>query len=357
MKLYTPNFIEMDKLVEQGYLKKVIFPCRKLVLFDYTDKCTYERKWTNHTLNNRGNVYEISTGKIVARSFPKFFNWSEHNKEDQKRFLSCNSFTTSTKKDGSLGVVYFYNGEWRVNTRGSFTSEQAIKGKSLLRRVSVDRLDKDQTYLVEILYPENRIVVDYNGYEGLCLLASFNTQTGKEVFYIKPSKDLTLLFHCEAEVECFNSIQEVISKLDTLPYNEEGYVVRFSNGERVKFKGKEYIEMHRIITNTSPLSLWENMSKGRVDRKLLESIPEEFLDKYINIAKTLEDKYLEILNEATDTTNSIAKICNDNRKEIGLYLSKNNIEYSQLVFPIFLEKFEHIEKIIMQKIRPTGNII
>jgi hypothetical protein len=37
------------------------------------------------------------------------------------------------------------------------------------------------TYLFEIIYPENRIVVDYNGEERLVLLGIINTETGEEL--------------------------------------------------------------------------------------------------------------------------------------------------------------------------------
>jgi RNA ligase len=354
MKPYTPNFTEMNKLVEQGYLKQVISPCGNLVLFDYTDKCTYEHKWTKHTKNNRGTIYERYTGKVVSRPFVKFFNMVELSVGVQRNLLKSTSFKVLEKLDGSMIQAFYYNYKWNFATRGSFTSDQAKKAEEIaLSKYSYQfsHINKDYTHLFEVIYPENRIVVDYKDVTDIILTAIFHTKTGEE-----PDIDVTNCFTKCKKYE-FNSIQEVIAKLDTLPYNEEGYVVRFSNGERVKFKGKEYVEMHRIVTNTSPLSLWENMSNGKVDRKLLESIPEEFSARYVDIAKQLEKRYKEVLNEVKDTTKSIALICNNDRKEIGLYLSRNEVEYSQLVFPIFLGKSEAIEKLVMREIRPTGNIL
>lgn len=355
MKPYTPNFIEMDNLVEQGYLKQVISPCGNLVLFDYTDKTTYERKWTKHTKNNRGTIYERYTGKVVSRPFGKFFNMGELPVSKQRNLLKSKSFTVLEKLDGSMIQAFYYNDKWNFATRGSFTSDQARKAEEIYLdnyTSSLSTLRKDVTFLFEVIYPENRIVVDYKDTTDIRLTAIFHTESGEELMV---NYGNNLLPTCNKYE--FTSIQEVIVKLDTLPYNEEGYVVRFSNGERVKFKGKEYVEMHRIVTNTSPLSLWENMSNGKVDRKLLESIPEEFSARYVDIAKQLEKRYKELLNEATDTTKSIALICNNDRKEIGLYLSRNEVEYSQLVFPIFLGKSEAIEKLVMREIRPKGNII
>lgn len=36
MNTYVPNFKEMNKLVEEGYLKKTISPCKRLMLYDYS---------------------------------------------------------------------------------------------------------------------------------------------------------------------------------------------------------------------------------------------------------------------------------------------------------------------------------
>ena len=58
-------------------------------------------------------------------------------------------------------------------TRWSFTSEQAIRGMEILKRnyPVFDKVwMKEYAYLVEIIYPENRIVVDY-GKEKITLLS------------------------------------------------------------------------------------------------------------------------------------------------------------------------------------------
>lgn len=51
----------------------------------------------------------------------------------------------------------------------------------------------------------------------------------------------------------------MFQKLAILPFNEEGYVVKLHSNMRVKFKGEEYVEMHRIISGLSPLIIWERM--------------------------------------------------------------------------------------------------
>lgn len=348
--MYQPNFKEMDELVEQGYLKKQISPCCKLILYDYTDKTTYERYWNEHTINNRGMVYELSTGKVVARPFPKFFNWSELDKKEQQRLLSLNSFTATSKEDGSLGIIYFYDGEWRVNTRGSFNSDQAIKAKSMLKNM-MKHAYKSLTYLVEIIYPENRVVVDYGSFEGLIQIGTYETSTGREI-YTSGSP-----FDDSASIAYFNNIEELQSYIKTLTYNEEGYVVRFSDGTRVKFKGDEYLKMHRIVTRLSPLVLWENMKDGEVDKSFLMSIPEEFRKEYEEIAHLLKVKYNNELDHIYQSYLELSCRLNLNTaKELGIFLKNNPSDYSSAYFEL-LKGRPIPDKLIMKIIRPKNNQI
>jgi RNA ligase len=42
--------------------------------------------------------------------------------------------------DGSLGILFNYKGEWVLATRGSFTSDQSVKGTELLQKYDYNRL-------------------------------------------------------------------------------------------------------------------------------------------------------------------------------------------------------------------------
>jgi RNA ligase len=56
------------------------------------------------------------------------------------------------KMDGSLLIVFWYEGKWIVATRGSFTSDQAIKGVELLKKYNTDIMFRHLTYCFEIIY-------------------------------------------------------------------------------------------------------------------------------------------------------------------------------------------------------------
>ena len=165
---------ELERYNKEGLLHKQTHPNFDLTIWNYSPRVQYERLWDNITLQCRGLVTN-SNGEIVARPFKKFFNYEEHKPED----IPNENYEVYEKMDGSLGILFYYN-EWILATRGSFTSPQAIKGKELLEKYDYNRLDKNYTYLFEIIYPENRIVCDYD-FEDLVLLGIIHTKTGDEV--------------------------------------------------------------------------------------------------------------------------------------------------------------------------------
>lgn len=357
--MYKPNFKRLDELTEEGYLRKVISPCGKLMLYNYTDKCTYEKKWNKHTLNARGTVYEIATGKVVARSFGKFFNFGELATSKQRSILKQTNFETYEKMDGSLGIVYYYDGEWRVNTRGSFTSDQAVKGKELLKKYNIDGVvSEDVTLLVEIIYPENKIIVNYGDQEELVLLAGYKKD--EECMGISDFDSL-LTGMVVAPSKHFSSIQELQEHLETLDHTEEGYVVRLENGERVKFKSAEYLKVARIMNHLSPLSLWKATEDGKVKVDYLEQLPEEFREEVDKLTTELEASYSRQksahFSDYEFCIKQIGGLDTENlRKEIGLFCKENNLQ-SSAIFAILDNKLEVLDRIIMRETRPDNNKI
>lgn len=357
MKKYEPNFKRLDELTTEGYLRKVISPCGRLMLYNYTDKCTYEGKWSKHTLNARGTVYELSTGRVVARAFPKFFNFSELQPIKQKMVLKSQSFETFEKMDGSLGIVYYYDGEWRVNTRGSFKSDQAVKGKQMLDVMLQQGLlvNEDCTFLVEIIYPQNKIIVNYGQEEKLTLLACFSTEDGTE---LKLNYNFELIFDNAyftlPEKSDFNSITTLQSHLATLDHTEEGYVVRLEDGSRVKFKSKAYLDVARLKGNMTPLAFWKCMEMGKVKVDFIEQLPEEFREEADKLMKQIEEKYRHLSMQLSIEFKANFISESTTRKDIGI-ISKEKGLNSGAMFAILDGKVDVLDKIVMKNIRPFAN--
>jgi RNA ligase len=279
----------LEEYYEEGWLIKQTHPTLPLTIWNYSQKTQYEGKWDEITLRCRGLVTD-DEGNIVARPFKKFFNIEEakHN--------ATKEFDVYEKMDGSLGIFFYFKGEPVFASRGSFTSEQAIKGTELLDKYNWERgTYEGYTYMFEILYPENRIVVDYGEEEKLVVLGVINTTTGEDCKFD------------EMESEGFNIVKKYhtiknYEHLKSLNWeNKEGFVVKFENGDRCKIKFEDYLRLHKIMTEISTKSVWECLSKGDDIYEMLKDVPDEFfkgIDAYIEELKS-EYKSIEVKTSAT----------------------------------------------------------
>ena len=114
----------LNKYIEDGWIIKNDHPSLDISIYNYSPSAQYENKWDDVIRMCRGLVLD-KEGNVVAKTFPKFHNMEEHDPKD----IPNEPFDVYEKYDGSLGIVFFYKGEWHVATRGSFISDQAVKGK------------------------------------------------------------------------------------------------------------------------------------------------------------------------------------------------------------------------------------
>jgi len=272
---------KLEQYSRTGHLFKQVHRTLPLSIWNYTPEVQYGQLWDEITLQCRGLVTD-DEGNVVARPFKKFFNIEEG------KHTPTEEFEVFEKMDGSLGIVFKYNGEVIYATRGSFTSDQSkwmanYGNKNNFKDILVEGF----TYLFEIIYPENRIVVNYNGEEKLVLLGIINTETGEEV----PHNDLFEGFDVVKKYDGIRDYSELKGKVDN---NAEGFVVRFSNGDRMKIKGEEYLRLHKIMTNVSTTGVWELLSNGGDVNEFLKDVPDEFYKKVKEYADRLNYGHYQV---------------------------------------------------------------
>jgi RNA ligase len=290
--------IEILKKYEgDGLLYRQLHQTLDLGIWNYSEKVQYEGLWDDITLMCRGLVTN-SEGVIVARPFRKFFNIEEG------RHTPTEQFNVYEKMDGSLGILFFYNDVWVLATRGSFTSDQAVKGFEMLNNYEYEKLHKDYTYLFEIIYEENRIVVKYS-FEDLVLLGMIETKTGYEVDLYGEGNDIrlkNLISNIGIKVvRKYDGIKDYSLLKGMIGDDEEGFVVQFSNGDRMKVKGEEYLRLHKIMTNVSTTAIWEMLSEGKDVMELLKDVPDEFYNKIKLYVSSLNYGYYQYWNQLGKT--------------------------------------------------------
>ena len=236
-----------------------------LSILNYTPRAQYSGAWNTVTRQCRGLILDGS--RVVARGLPKFFN---HGQPEADRIELCERVVVMDKVDGSLGVIYPVDGGWRVATRGSFTSPQAVEGTKMLDALGYAP-PAGLTVLVEIVYPENRIVLDYGQRRALVLLGAVEIATGASVFPDDPRLDAWP----GERVEVLPWVT-LLAALEAPPRtNAEGLVVMSRDGmRRLKIKQEDYVRLHKVLCGLSNASIWEALRAGDVGR-LFEVAPDE----------------------------------------------------------------------------------
>lgn len=243
-----------------------------LVIANYSDQAQYKQCWNDVTLNCRGLIYEQLTGNIIARPWKKFFNLGDA----KAPWIGFDDLVEVTDKmDGSLGILYITpDGKPSISTRGSFHSTQAgWATKHIRREIDLElEMAKEWTFLFEIIYPTNRIVVDYGNFDGLVLLGAVDIHDG---YAVGPNEAAAMLNWrgLTTEVMPYKSINDVLAADDR--ENTEGYVIRAGN-RMVKWKRPDYIELHRLISNLSEKSVWSGLEGGKTPEELCDGLPDEF---------------------------------------------------------------------------------
>ena len=260
--IFDPMLLQNE--IAAGYVKANRHPTLPLTIYTYARECQYEGRWNAVTTQCRGLIAD-DLSRIVARPFPKFFNVGEHGVREYAPPLPVEPFEVYSKMDGSLGIIFMYQDYWYVASKGSFISEQAQWAQRQIDS-HYDRLsgvDPDLTYCVEIIYPENRIVVNYGDWAEMFLLAAFR-KDGTEVHV----DEVEPYWYLGDVVTRHKGIDNLAQLLEHTTNNRhldgstatgtdaEGFVLRFQSGVRAKAKFTEYVRLHRLLTGITERDIW-----------------------------------------------------------------------------------------------------
>ncbi len=224
-----------------------------LAIFNYTFNCRYEEPLVQES---RGIIINYKTMEVVCWPFRKFGN---HN-EPYADSIDWASARVLEKVDGSIIKLWYDAAEqaWQFSTNGVIRAERAdIEGVvgfnygTVIRRaenygdIPFDRLDKDSTYIFELVSPETRVLIKYDR-TALYHIGTRHNLTGKEreedIGIQKPrSFPLQSLQDCLNAAAALNPPCAVSEDVE-----QEGFVVVDKDWHRVKIKSPDYIMMHRM---------------------------------------------------------------------------------------------------------------
>jgi len=309
-----------------------------LAVYKYTQQCVIEGRWNSVTMKARGLVFNLKTGERLTAPFEKFFNLEERPGTRFKYLPKC-GYVVHEKLDGSCGIGYYHDGQWKITTPGGLTSDQAVKGMELLQRYNCQPLFEQRelpeslrsdigsgfkriTPIWEIIYPGLDNILNYGDREELCLLAVFDLDSWTEW----SNEDVD-----ELARQCgFPRPQTYLVPRDTLqapnfPDNFEGWVVRFDNGLRIKIKDPRYVKAHKILTGPTTKRVIEILRDPEMDISTVsQSLSPAFREALDDAVALVQQVYQQIEGAVRSHFNRMMTTEGLNgRKDIALWIQAN----------------------------------
>ena len=219
-----------------------------LALFKYGPKADFKDEIVRGC---RGHIIDLDNMQYVCRPFLKFGNYYE---QDYVPEIDWSTAEIQEKIDGSITKLWFYNGAWRWSSNsviraencslngGDFTMHWLIHDADNYKDIPFDKLDKNCTYIFELVSPYNRIVIDYPKTH-LYHIGTINNSTGQE--YV-----VDIGIEQPKRYEIANrSLESVLQKAKEFDTLHEGFVICDAHFNRIKVKTEEYLELHYSMTN------------------------------------------------------------------------------------------------------------
>lgn len=286
----------------------------------------------------RGIIIDIKEKDypVVCLPFRKFGNYWEGYADK----IDWNTATIQEKIDGSIMKLWHSpSGFWQLSTNSCVRAvqaqvanhdmsyadlfEQAINFKD----IKAEELNKDYTYIFELVSPYNKIVVNYP-ITKIYHIGTRNNITGEELYTnigIDHPKEYSLSKY---------GLSECIALVNDLCKTEgmkEGFVVVDDKYNRIKVKTTEYLMAHKVHNNgASHKELLELVINDNIPDTIKQVCKVDILYYQYKIAELLEE-----IKNFVDYAEAIFTESNFNRKELALRIK--NMPYASFAFEVLFQ--------------------
>ena len=346
---------ELEDRVSRGLVRSTTAPdAPHLTLYVYKKVTEHDKLWDDVTMMARGITLDYRARVVRSRPFTKFFNYGERSRE-----IPSGRATWYDKPDGSLGILFYDGDRWRVTTKGAFASPQCQWAERWLRdSANMSAFVPGDTYLTEIICRADRKVVRYD-FEGMILLAAYaENGRGYERHEIEATASSAGL-RC-VEALHYETFDDLVREVSMLGRDREGCVAHFIDSDyRVKVKGAEYLRVMRIISNTTPLSIWDAMSRGVDVQSIRADVPEEFWGDFDSIVRILSGKLEYIVSATKAEYERLAGKSNQEIVEMAESIPMPAREFilSYRKRGVAMTDDKRMRRSIFQTFRPTNNVL
>jgi hypothetical protein len=314
-------------------------PSEELYIYGYHSNLEKSNLiWDDHNIHCRGLIIDLE-GNIVARPFPKFFTYRKYIdsetlqlSEGQLFKLPKTKFKILEKVDGTMCTLYWIKDKPFLATQRSFMNPNAIKATEILYEKyahTFEKFNKQYTYVFEAIFPETNVLIDYGNQNELVLIGILDNVSGNSL----PLEDLgfkTAIDYTDTykDIENFEALRNLNLS------NQEGFVILFDNGERIKLKFPWYQEVHKLHTDLvtaerrvyeislklssslnhpvnriSNLYVWECLKNRKTNREIFFGVPDVLFSVGVEVwikdmMSCFNDEFLALKNDNTGLSDS-----------------------------------------------------
>lgn len=260
--------------------------------FNFSRDVFYKKQWNDLTEIARGLFVHLPDGKIVARSYRKFFNLNENKDTSLENVLTKVKYPIVAyhKYNGYLGLLSydFVNDDFFIATKSTNQGDyknwfkKILEDKKYLTSKLKEYLKKyNCTFIFEVIDPINDPhIIEYNYSEIILLDIIYNEfQFKKDKYFDMASIAAYFGFlHKEVLLPLYNAteLEDFLKNFDNNYALIEGAVFEDANGYMFKYKTSYYKfwkEMRKLK---------DDFSKGRVPKKIYKD------EQWISFYKFLE---------------------------------------------------------------------
>lgn len=296
-------------------------------------------------------------GKLISRRLHKFFNMGERLETLEGNLEEKDQLVAYEKLDGSMITPLFLKTGLRWASKGGVTDVSMQAETWVVSHLHYERFARfcnlwDTTPIFEWCSRKQKIVVDHPE-DRLVLLAIRKTETGAYVSYNEMYKWAND-YGVEVVKQVIGSWHEVREALKDNT-TDEGVVLTYPDGHRVKVKTDWYVKLHRVKDECSRerdvlnLILMEKLD----DIKPL--LTPEDLDRVDNFQISIErsikttTNYLEIVWESVKEMTKKDFACSEDGKHV------QDVVHKSILFKMFDNPEAKIKDLVLDKVRRIAN--
>ena len=302
-----------------------------IISVHYTEKCVFNKNWNEITLQCRDLVMDVENEVILARPIQKFFNNWERNDMGVK--LPEGDAEITIKEDGVRVTSFLLDGQVRFVSEGEFVGRVIGTANEIWRNHFKNvTIPTHLTLTFEVLDPFHRVIVPQNATR-FVLVAAVDRFTGEDYTH-QDLKALQTTLNQNAEGMEIGlihkvdiTIDEALAAIDTLPWDQEGYVIRIGD-TRIKAKSRAYLRVFKtvhLMSKRQKLEKWMNNEFN----ELVQRTPVDFHDDLLKMKKEFDDLLLDVQEKVKTSFNKSPKT---DRKTFALWVNENAKNIASLLF-------------------------